>query len=289
MASRRKTSVGVAYMLVATLMLALMSLCVKRLSGAIPVFEILLFRYSLGLICLLPFTQLRSFSFRINCSWHYAARITAALVGVSCIYFSLRYMPLAQTCLLTNTAALFVPPIAYFLLKAKTSKWVILTSLIGFLGAALVLRPDSSLFEWPALIALLAGLLWALSIVELRLIGGRSTPLQTVFYYHLGGVVYGGFFTLFHWEPIGGHLWSLGGVALFGFIYQWMLTLSFRVASVRLIAPLLYVSVLFGAVIDWFVWGHIPQNLTLLGMVLVIAGSIATVLIGKQTLERGRD
>lgn len=289
MAGRHRTTLGVAYMLVATLMLALMGLCVKELGGSVPVFEILLFRYSLGLICLLPFTLCKSFSFRVNCSWHYAARIAAALIGVSCTYFALRFIPLADTYLLTNTAVLFVPPIAYLLLGAKTSRWVILTSLIGFLGAAFVLRPNSALFAWPALIALLAGLLIAVSIVELRLIGGRSTPLQTLFYYHLGGVVYGGIFTLFHWEPIEGHLWSLGGVALFGFVYQWMFTLSFRAASVRIISPLLFISVLFGAIIDWLVWRHVPESLTVVGMALVIAGSIATVLIGQKTTRYGKD
>lgn len=281
---RHKTYQGVVFMLVATLALALMGMCVKQMRGAVPVFEIMLVRYGIGLVWLLPFIFRKRFSFRVNCSWHYVARIVAALIAVSCSYFALQFMPVADVYLLTNTAALFVPIVAFFLLKAKTSKEVVISSLIGFGGAALVLRPTAGVFAWPALVALGSGLLVAVSIVELRLIGGRSTPLQTIFYYHLGGAIYGVCFAFFNWQPLGGHLWSLGGVALFGFIYQWMLTYSFRVASVRIISPLLFISVLYGAVIDWIVWGHVPHGLTVLGMLLVTGGAIATVLLGQRTI-----
>jgi len=284
-AEHRKTLLGVFFMLIATLALALMGMSVKQIRGALPVFEIMLFRYILGLLCLLPFVFHKSFSFRLDCSWHYAARILSALMGVSCSYFALRFMPVADVYLLTNTAALFVPPIAFFLLKVRTSKWVILTSLIGFVGAAFVLRPNAGVIAWPAILALGAGLLMAVSIVELRLIGGRSTPLQTLFYYYLGGVVYSALFAFIDWQPMRGHLWSLGGVALFGFIYQWALTYSFRAASVRIISPLLFVTVLFGVIIDWVVWNHVPQGLTLLGMALVIVGSISTVCVGHKTIH----
>lgn len=284
MREHRKTLIGVLYMLVATLMLALMGMCVKQVKGSIPVFEIMFFRYSLGLVCLLPLTLRKNFSFRVNCSWHYTGRILAALLGVSCSYFALRFLPVADVYLLRSTAALFVPLVAFFLLKARTSKWVILTSLIGFAGAAFVLKPNSGVFAWPALIALGAGLLTAVSIVELRLISGRSSPLQTVFYYHLGGAAFGGLLTLFNWQPIGESLWSLGGVALFGFMYQWALTYTFRFGSVRIVSPLLFVTVFFGALIDWIVWDHVPQFLTIVGMCLVIAGSIATVILGHKTI-----
>lgn len=285
--SRHQTLLGIFCMIGATLSLALMGTCVKQLAGHVPISQVLFFRFSFGLTLLLPFVfTLKSFSFRVPTPLHYSIRIISALLAVSASYFALQYISVADVYLLTNTAALFVPFVAALLLRVKLIKGVIATSSIGFIGAIMVLKPDSGIVSLPAIVAFASAIFVAISIVEVRLIGSGSTPLQMIFYYQLMGALCAGFVALFQWQPISSQdqLWLLMGVACFGFIYQWGLTHALNRASVRIISPLLFLSVIYGVIIDWLFWDHIPGLVTIIGMALVMAGAIATILYGQKVI-----
>jgi drug/metabolite transporter (DMT)-like permease len=63
------------------------------------------------------------------------------------------------------------------------------------------------------------------------------------------------------------------GVGVFGYLYQWCFTESTCCAPVRLTTPLLYASVIFSLLLDWWLWQIKPSLLSLSSIFLIICGA----------------
>ena len=225
-----------------------------------------------------------SFRFELAQPIRYMIRIISALLALFLMFYALKFMPLMNALLLNNTAPLFVPIIAYFLTGAKTPHKAWLGIVIGFIGIALILHPNQQVFSNPAsLIALISGILAALAIVQLRLVSKSSSVIQMLFYYFLVSTVVSGVVAAIQWQMPTAHLWwLLLGVGIFGALYQVFATWAYVAAPVRLVSPFMFFMVIFGGVLDWVIWGHIPSAVILIGAATIVIGSIVTIYFGKR-------
>jgi drug/metabolite transporter (DMT)-like permease len=55
-------------------------------------------------------------------------------------------------------------------------------------------------------------------------------------------------------------------------------TKAYSLAKASTIAPINYFSVLVSGLIGWMIWDEIPNLIAFFGMVLIIAGGLATIL-----------
>jgi len=76
------------------------------------------------------------------------------------------------------------------------------------------------------------------------------------------------------------------GIGVLGTLYQVFATLSYVVAPVRLMSPLLFLGVIFGGIFDWLWWNHAPDLITISGMGLVILGATLTVYFAQKEIQR---
>ena len=276
---------GIFYAIISALSFAIMSVFVKMIGVSLPTTMPIFFRFAISLILLLPWViRNSSFHFKVSQPIRYVVRIFSALLALFLMFYALKFMPLMNALLLNNTAPLFVPIIAYFLTGAKTPHKAWLGIIIGFIGIALILHPNQQIFSSPAsLIALASGILAALAIVQMRLVSKTSSMIQMLFYYFLVSTLISGVVAIGQWQTPTAHLWwLLLGVGIFGTLYQVFATWAYVTAPVRLVSPLMFFMVIFGGVLDWVIWGHIPSEVTLIGAGVIVIGSIITIYFGKK-------
>lgn len=276
---------GVCFAIISALAFAIMSVFVKMIGTGLPTSMPIFFRFAVSFLLLLPWViRSTSFRFKVTQPLRYTIRIVSALLALFLMFYALKFIPLMNALLLNNTAPLFVPMIAYFLTGAKTPHQAWLGILLGFIGIALILHPNEQIFSNPAsLIALASGILAALAIVQMRLVSKSSSMIQMLFYYFLVSTVISGLVVIKQWQMPTAHLWwLLLGVGIFGTLYQVFATWAYVTAPVRLVSPFMFFMVIFGGVLDWVIWGHIPNTVILIGAATIVIGSLVTIYFGKK-------
>ncbi len=259
-----------------------MSVFVKLIGEGQSTTNIVFSRFALGFLILLPWFLTDKNLFKIDNKIRVILRCVTSVMAMVCVFYSLKFMPVANVLLLNNTFPLFLPLLSWTMLGLATPMRLFVGITIGFIGVALVLHPSASTFNWHALIALLSGLLAALAMLQIRLLIKGSTNKQILFYLFAFGTVVSGLFLPFSFTiPSQYQLILLLFVGLFGAGYQLFLTLALNYAKARIVAPIYFSCIVFAAVSDWLIWGINITFIELTGMVLIIAGGILTILLAK--------
>ena len=286
---QQNIKLGVFYATISALSFALMSVLVKKIGNNLPTSMLIFFRFGVSLILLLPWViKNPDFTFKVHKPAQYIIRILAALLALFFVFYAIKFIPLVDALLLNNTSPLFVPLIAWLLVGAKTPAKALFGIALGFLGIAIILHPGLKIISFASLIALVSGLLAALAIVQMRLISKTSQTIQMLFYYFLVSTIISGVIAAFQWKsPLGYETWFLLlGIGIFGTLYQVFATLAYVTAPVRLVSPLVFLTVIFGGLFDWLMWGNTPNLLTYSGALLVIIGAIITIYFGQKSIKQ---
>ncbi|MCW2688529.1 MAG: protein of unknown function transrane [Mycobacterium sp.] len=207
--------------------------------------------------------------------------ILRAATGTACwyaLFLAITTMPLTNAILLTFSAPLWMPLIAWAVSRQKASKATWIGAAIGFVGVVLVLQPHHQHFNIGALFALAGALLLAIALMSVRWLGATEPMFRVLFYYFLLSTMMVLPIAVLEWQPIGARAWVyLIGVGLAQLFSQVFIVLAYRYASAVKVGPFVYTVIVFTALIDWAVWGHPPTLFVILGMALVIGGGFVAI------------
>ncbi|WP_108649482.1 DMT family transporter [Dongshaea marina] len=234
------------------------------------------------MVILFKKSQGMQFQFKTAHPWLHLFRAIASVSAMMLLYYSLKYISLVDGNLLVMTNALFVPIFAFILYRQRTNTAHWIAVILGFIGVVFVLKPDATLFHPASLIALGAGVMAAIAIMTIRAISQYDPPHTSMLYYFPLAFVISGSISIFDWETPDHHtLMLLLAVGVFGTLYQEFLIRASRYASSKLISSLLYTSIIFSGLFGAIFYKEIPDTLSLIGIVLVLAGSVLTMRFAK--------
>ncbi len=197
---------------------------------------------------------------------------------------ALKRLPLAEAVAIVFTAPLLVVFLAGPLLGERFRFSRAALSVLGFTGVILIARPTGQLDTLGVLFALLAAVVTAAYQIMSRGLS-REQPLTLLYISALVGAVAFGLLAPFSWS---GDPLTLPLILLFlalgvtGGLGHFFLTLSFRYAPASLIAPVSYLQLLWSGLLGWLVFRHIPDPIALIGMAIIAASGIATIMTGRQ-------
>jgi drug/metabolite transporter (DMT)-like permease len=196
-------------------------------------------------------------------------------------YYSLRHVSLSTGVLLLNTSPLIVPFIALIFLHKPIQHRLWLPMIIGFVGVAVVLHPKGDDFNIGAWLALGGALSMGCSILlGRRLAEVGQDSFTNLFYYFFYATIMSGIVAIFFWEPVPANiLWIMIGTGVIWFAVQYTLVLSMNYLEAQIVLTLYYANVVFAVLLSIIFWHIIPNWLTWLGMLLIVAGGTITIQV----------
>jgi drug/metabolite transporter (DMT)-like permease len=202
-------------------------------------------------------------------------RSAFGLLGMYTLYYAISHLSLAEALLLNYSSPLFIPFIAWLVLRERPPALLIPASLLGLAGVALIVKPASLGLSLAALVGAASGVFAACAMVSLRRISDTEPAQRVVFYFGAIGLVVSAIPLYWHWQPLDGQqLGYMLGTGLFATLGQLQLTRAYACAPAARVGAMGYSAVVFAGLIGWLVWGETPDAWSLLGAALVISTCI---------------
>lgn len=240
---------------------------------------ILLFQNFVGLLFVVPIAVRGGWAFvRTD---RIALHVLRAATGTACwyaLFFAITRIPLANATLLTYSAPLWMPLIAWMVSRQRVSGLTWTGAGLGFVGVMFVLQPQTASFGAGELSALAGAVLLAVAMMSVRWLGATEPMARVLFYYFLLSTVMAVPFAVVDWRPLPVEAWMwLAALGFAQLLSQALIVLAYRYAPAEKVGPFIYSVIVFTALIDWIVWHHPPTLATYAGMVLVIGGGLVAV------------
>jgi drug/metabolite transporter (DMT)-like permease len=265
---------GVALMLLAVALLAVMDAGIKALSH-LPPLQVAALRAagSWPLVAAWVLARGRP-SDLLRVRWRlHLFRGALGVAMLAAFAWSLRALPLA-----TAYTLFFVAPLIIALLSAPllgerigAGRWVAIAG--GFLGVLVALRPGfEGALSWAGLAVVLAAFGYAVSAVTVRILARTDSTASMVFWLLTAIALGAGALAAPGWVPVQPREWLLvAGVGVVGAAGQFAITEAFARGEASVVAPFEYTALLWGVAFDALVWRALPGAPTWAGATVIVA------------------
>jgi drug/metabolite transporter (DMT)-like permease len=284
-------------MLCASLLFAVMGVCVKFASAHYGAGELVFYRSLVGALFIVGLTRLRGGTLATKVPAMHFWRSASGVASLILWFHAIGGLPLATAMTLNYMSAVWM---ALFLIggsvlvgSARVDGRLVAAVLAGFAGVALVLRPTVEQQQlWHGLSGLLSGMLAALAYLQVTALGRSGEPEQRiVFYFSVGGLAAGALWMLVQGAaahtPRG--LALLLAIGLLATTAQMMMTRAYRIGRTLANASLQYVGIVFSFVFGVLLFDDAVTASALAGMALIVgAGLFATLLRTRQAPDDAR-
>jgi len=204
-------------------------------------------------------------------------RSSMLLAATFCYFGALRYLPLSQASAITFLTPMIVVVLSGPLLGELPDRWRWATTIIGFIGILIVLRPGSEVFHPAVLLLIAAAAFNGLYYLLTRKLAAEDKH-TTLFYSALVGTVA---LTVFlPWAategmpgPRDGGLFVLLGV-LAG-VGHALVIRAYVAAPASLLTPFAYLQLLWATGYGYLVFGQLPDRVSVMGMAVIVASGVA--------------
>ncbi len=277
---------GILYILAAAFGFSLMSTFVK-LAGDLPALQKAFFRNFIALI-FMSVAMLRN---RIPLRPEKGnlpslfGRCLCGTLGLLCNFYAIGELNLSDANMLNKLSPFFAILFSIFLLKESPSLVQVLGVLVAFAGSVCIIKPS---FDNPAAIPAIAGALGGMgagaAYTFVRKLGARKeNPTRIIFYFSAFSCLLCLPFLIFSYQ----HMTRLQLLYLilagtFACVGQLGITKAYLCAPAKEISVYDYTQVIFAAILGFFIFGDVPDWLSILGYVLICGAGIAMFFYNKK-------
>lgn len=191
-------------------------------------------------------------------------------------FIALRYLQLDQTITIFFLMPLLVAGLAGPLLHEWVGWHRMLAIVAGFAGVLLVMHPGIGTVHWAMLLALVATVGYALYNLATRYLAAYDPASVTQTYTPLAGVLVLAPFAIAAWhtpETLGQWL-LLASLGFWGGLGHWLLILAHRSAPAPVLAPFIYLGLIWMSAAGFLIFGNVPTLWTLSGAAVVILSGL---------------
>lgn len=291
---------GIAFKIAATFSFFLMVSCIKLVSEAVPITQVVFARNLFGMIPILLMMGYNGQLLTAPLTKRPGTHISRAVIGVSammCNFIALTLIPLPDATAIGFAIPLIVVVLAALVLKetVRIYRWSAVA--VGFVGVIITVLPhigqgsgDTFSQNLGVTMAFASAFLSAFAMITVRKLCETERTSTIVFWFTMASTVMS-FLTL----PVGWIYpeiaWSqpnwldmlyLIGVGVFGGIGQLLLTQSYRFADASTIAPFDYVNMVWAILFGYLIFSEVPTPEVLIGSAIVIAAGIFVIYRERQ-------
>jgi len=287
---------GILLIFVGMLIVSFQDATFKYIYSSVSLYEVYLIRTLISFIIIVCY--LKIVNKPIIFSTHYPLltiiRVMLFFFGFSSFYISITIMPLA-----TATALFFASPFlmtifAIFILIEEVGLRRWLAVIIGFIGVYVILNPDFNYFNFLSLTPVLCAFCYALSMIIIKKTSDKddvysqmfhfyifAIAISLIIYFFIGDGQYNNFdypasqFILRKWftnlEFSLPYMIFIGVIGATGFLCFFT---AYRIASPAVVSPFEYSILAWASLNGWIFFDEIPNQRTVVGMILIVCGSI---------------
>jgi drug/metabolite transporter (DMT)-like permease len=272
---------GALLVLVSALFFASMAAAVRVASQEVPNAPIVFVRHVLMLVFLIPWLVKEGRSvLRTKDLRGHLIRGLAGVCAAATYFYAIAHLRLADAVLLNQSIPLFVPLVERAWLKEPIPPRLWRALLLGFAGLVIILRPGTGVFEPVALVGLASAMFASVGQVSIRRLTRTEPVTRIVFYYGLVASIASAPPAALTWRAPSAPTWAvfllIGLLATAG---QLALTRSYVYAPAARIGPFLYAGPVYAGLLDWVIWGRLPDALFVAGAILVVIAATMTLRI----------
>ena len=310
-APSHRPAVGILFLLLATTLFPIQDVIIKQLSGEFAVHQIVFWRgvFALPIVAAFAWFEGTLWPLKLGSIPLQLARAAAGFCSYLVYYMALAAIGLAETAAITFSTPIFVTVFAMFFLGEKIGVFRWLAIVIGLIGVVVIVQPGAGVFEPAAVLALLAAVAYATSIILTRKLGNRtnggSMTLFTVCFFICAGGILGLVFSqldvpsphpslafLFReWVEPTQQDWlfllALGGISGVGFF---ALSQAYRLAEASVVTPFEYTYLPWAVLWGWVFFGALPAVSTWIGLTLIVGAGLLIVfretVLGRRIVRR---
>jgi drug/metabolite transporter (DMT)-like permease len=239
------------------------------------------YRQAAGLVVLLPVILPKPRRvFRTTRPGILLFRSGAGTVGMILAFYAYQKLPLADANALSFTRTLWLVPLAAFALKEHIGPRRVAATVVGFLGALLMLQPQAQgNAGLPAAAALASSLLFAFTVTGMKFMTRDHSTLTLMAWSAVLGFVLAIPPALFSWKWPGlRDLVLLCGMGVLGTITQACYINGMAEGDAAVMAPIDYTRLVFAVILGYALFSDIPNTMTMLGAGIVMASTIYITL-----------
>ncbi len=235
------------------------------------------YRNAAGLVVMLPLIARNPReTFRTSRPGLLLFRATAGTAGMILGFYAYQKMPLADANALSFTRTLWLVPLAAFVLKEQVGPRRVAATMIGFVGALLMLQPSAaSGFGLPATAALVSALLIALTVTGMKVMTRDHTTVTLMAWSAVLGFVLTIPGALIAWRtPSLMDLVLLSAMGILGLVTQACYIKGMAEGDAMVMAPIDYTRLVFAIILGFALFREVPNAVTMLGAGVIIASTL---------------
>jgi S-adenosylmethionine uptake transporter len=274
-------------MVCASLLFAVMGVCVKLASAQYGAGEMVFYRSLVAALFIVGYARWRAVTLATRVPAMHFWRSASGVIALTLWFQAIAGLPIATAMTLNYMSsvwmALFLIGGGVLLGTARVDGRLVAAVLAGFAGVALVLRPTLDQQQWGAgLAGLLSGVLAALAYLQVTSLGRAGEPEERiVFYFSVGGLGAGAL-----WMSVQGMsphtprgVALLLAIGLLATTAQMMMTRAYRIGRTLVNACLQYLGIVFSFTFGVLIFDDPATAQALAGMALIVGAGIGATLL----------
>jgi drug/metabolite transporter (DMT)-like permease len=267
---------GVFWAVIATVFFAGVPICVRALSEqGYSAYELVFLRGLLGHLFLMPyFFGSRTATVRTGKIKLHLTRAVFNVSGMLLWFIGLAAIPVTEAIAIHFTTPLFVVILAVIVMSEAVGvrRWS--ATVVGFLGALVILDPGSEALRVPALIVFVSAALYGAVAVVIKMLARTESAFTVTFYSTLFQTIAMAIPTALTWHtPAWEDAPALIGLGLCGSLAPMCLTRAMKETELSIVAPLDFLRLPFAAVLAFAFFQEIPTLRTLIGAVIIFGSA----------------
>ncbi len=268
---------GIVLMIVAMLALPVMDAAAKYMSGRIPTLQLVWARFFFHTLLLTPIVlwlhPVRALL--PQRAGLQTARALMILCATALFFRAVAAMPLADTLAVFFVYPFIITAFSPWVLGDRVGVWRWTATIVGFVGALVIIQPGFATLTYGVLFAVGAGFCYSFYALSTRKLAGIDPPLVTLFFTGLVGLVVTSAMLPVVWVMPRPEDWML--MAVMGVVSaagHYCVILASENAPAPLLAPLAYIEIISATLLGYFIFADLPDRMTWIGIAIIVASGI---------------
>lgn len=281
------TAKGAVLIICSAFCFALMNMFV-RLAGDLPSIEKSFFRNLVAAVvaAALLIKQGGNFKWGKGNLGMLIMRAAFGTLGILCNFYAIDHLVLADASMLNKLSPFFAVIFSFVILKERVSLFQGAMVILAFIGALFIIKPTAVSFNFASVLGFIGGMCAGMAYTMVRCLTEHGERKQyIVFFFSLFSCLVTAPYLIFNFAPMSGHqllMLILAGLSATG--GQFTITAAYSYAPARDVSVYDYTQIVFAAGLGFFVFGQIPDALSVIGYIIIIGVAAAMFIRNRRSI-----